>query len=401
MTRYFLTRIRVEGFRGINNEADPLDLRFRSDAVNSVFAVNGIGKSSLFEALSYAIRGSIPKLDTLQAQEHPADYYCNRFHSRNHATIDLEFQPDDGTSPVVEIHVERTSTGVRKVTSPTGHKTPDAFLKSLDADFALLDHRTFSRFIDDSPLDRGRSFSALLGLSSYSDMRQSLQSACDTRAFNGDFDTNAIATSIQNAQQSSQQALTSIRTNYERVMGVPLKDVAELDDCMQQVVAALAEVPLLKAHFLEKSLSQVDFNAVKKAIRDEEGGEKRKDLERVIEAITKLETIGISDDLAFAAEQTALATLITERDALLASTRGDLFKRLYDTADTLLAEGVWTEDQTCPLCLNPLDTSLKEHIDGQLSQYRGVAQKISEIKESGRSCQKRLGNKANNINHIH
>ncbi len=44
MPRYFLTRLRVEGFRGINNEGEPLDLKFTKDAVNSVFAVNANGK---------------------------------------------------------------------------------------------------------------------------------------------------------------------------------------------------------------------------------------------------------------------------------------------------------------------------------------------------------------------
>ena len=48
MPRYFLTRLSIEGFRGVNNENDPLDISFRPDAVNSVFAVNGIGKSSIF-----------------------------------------------------------------------------------------------------------------------------------------------------------------------------------------------------------------------------------------------------------------------------------------------------------------------------------------------------------------
>ena len=51
MARYFLTRLRVEGFRGINNEANPLDLRFSPTAVNSVFAVNAIGKSSAVVAV--------------------------------------------------------------------------------------------------------------------------------------------------------------------------------------------------------------------------------------------------------------------------------------------------------------------------------------------------------------
>jgi DNA repair exonuclease SbcCD ATPase subunit len=57
VTHYFLTRVKVEGFRGINNEKQPLELRFKPEAVNSVFAVNSTGKSSIFEALCYAIRG--------------------------------------------------------------------------------------------------------------------------------------------------------------------------------------------------------------------------------------------------------------------------------------------------------------------------------------------------------
>jgi hypothetical protein len=385
--RYFLTRIRVEGFRGINNESDPLDLQFRADSVNSVFAVNGLGKSSLFDALSYAIRGTIPKLDILQLQERPEDYYCNRFHSRNHATIDLEFLPDDGTGLEIKVHIERTSAGVRKVSSPTGYPTPETFLSSLNADFAFLDHSTFAHFIDESPLDRGRSFSALLGLSTYSDIRQSFQAAGDTRSFNGDFDVSALSTSIKNARQTSKQALASIRLNYERVSGVSLNDVLDLDGCMQRVTDALGSVALLKSYFEGKSLQEIKFDDVKKLIRNEEGGEKRKDLERVIDAITKLETIGISDDAATIEEQTTLADLIRQRDNFLASTKGDLYRRLYDAADSLIEKKVWTDDQTCPLCQSPLENSLKQHIDTHLGQYRDVALKAEEIRELSATCQ--------------
>jgi recombinational DNA repair ATPase RecF len=45
----------LHAFRGINNEGTPLEIKFRPDAVNSIFAANGLGKSSLFEALTYAI----------------------------------------------------------------------------------------------------------------------------------------------------------------------------------------------------------------------------------------------------------------------------------------------------------------------------------------------------------
>jgi DNA repair exonuclease SbcCD ATPase subunit len=139
MPRYFLTRLKIEGFRGINNEKDPLELKFKGETVNSIFAVNGIGKSSLFDALCYAIHGEIPKLEALQAAERPQDYYCNRFHSIGKATIDLEFQPDDG-SAAVTIHIERDSNSKRTTTSPSGHADPEAFLKSLKERFALLDY---------------------------------------------------------------------------------------------------------------------------------------------------------------------------------------------------------------------------------------------------------------------
>src|SRR5258707_5704919 len=49
--RYFLTSLQIEGFRGINNEGAPLELSFKTDQVNSVFAANAQGKSSVFEAL--------------------------------------------------------------------------------------------------------------------------------------------------------------------------------------------------------------------------------------------------------------------------------------------------------------------------------------------------------------
>jgi len=49
MARYFLGCLSIEGFRGINNDGDPLVLKFKSDAVNSVHAPNGVGKSSIFE----------------------------------------------------------------------------------------------------------------------------------------------------------------------------------------------------------------------------------------------------------------------------------------------------------------------------------------------------------------
>ena len=69
MTTWLLDSVEIEGFRGINNEGDPLVLKFAHDAVNSISAPNGVGKSSIFDALTFALRKRSPKLDDLQSAE--------------------------------------------------------------------------------------------------------------------------------------------------------------------------------------------------------------------------------------------------------------------------------------------------------------------------------------------
>lgn len=381
MPRYYLTRLAVEGFRGVNNENDPLDISFRPDAVNSVFAVNGIGKSSIFEALCYAIHGTIPKLQLLQTQERPQEYYCNRFHSKNTAFILLEFQPDDGTAPVT-VQVDRDADGNRTVTSPSGHADPEGFLTTLKEAFALLDYRTFARFIEESPLERGRTFSALLGLAEYSDCRQALQAASDSRALNTDLEMRVLATEIEAAQKAAQQALITLRSSYENVTGKPLKDIGKLDECAAAVSAALGNVELLKPHFTGKTLNQIDFETIKTEIKTAEGGDKRRDLEKTIESITALEALAVHDLAAIADDQQKIGALIDERDKFLTSTRGDLFKRLYESAKEVITKGVWTEDDKCPLCESDLSSSISGHVNEQLAQYVDTATKITEIRDT-------------------
>ena len=163
MTRFYLTEISIEGFRGINNDGDPLCVKLRPDAVNSIHAPNGVGKTSIFEAIHFAIFGTVPRLTKLQTAERPDTYVVNRFHPSGMATVGLTLLPDDGSAKI-EIKVERTRAGIRTVTSPSGQPDPDTILKSLREDFALVDYAKFAEFIDASALERGRSFASLVGL---------------------------------------------------------------------------------------------------------------------------------------------------------------------------------------------------------------------------------------------
>ena len=380
MPRYFLTRLAIEGFRGVNNENTPLDLSFDPKSVNSVFAVNGIGKSSIFEALCYAIHGIIPKLELLQARERPQDYYCNRFHSRNAASILVEFEPDDGTVPV-SIQIERDAAGNRTVASSSGHSDPEGFLATFKEAFALLDYRTFARFIEESPLERGRTFSSLLGLAEYSDCRQALQATSDPRALNADLEIKVLSAQVSAAQSGAQQALATLRSSYENVTGKPLEDIDKLNECADEVPSGLGNVELLKPLLAGKTLDDIDFDEIKTAIKTAEGGEKRRELEKTIESIAALEALEIRDLAAIAAEQQKIGALIDEREKLLTLTRGDLFKRLYESAGEVILKGTWTENEKCPLCESELSSSISEHVKQQLAQYADSADKSAEIRD--------------------
>ena len=113
-----------------------------------------------------------------------------------------------------------------------------------------------------------------------------------------------------------------------------------------------------------------------------EGGEKRQELERTLASITRLEALGQPNEAEIDTEQKVLSGQIKERDASLTKTRGDLFKRLYQSAETLIDEGNWSEDAKCPLCESDLDHSIRAHIESQLQQYQSVAEKSEQIKEN-------------------
>jgi AAA domain-containing protein len=87
MLRYYLSQISIEGFRGINNDGDPLVIKFKPNAVNSIHAHNGVGKTSIFEAIHFAIFGTMPRLTRLQGAEHPEEYIMNRFHPAGEAAV--------------------------------------------------------------------------------------------------------------------------------------------------------------------------------------------------------------------------------------------------------------------------------------------------------------------------
>lgn len=388
MRRYFLTRLQIEGFRGINNSGSPLDLRFRSNAVNSIWAPNGLGKSSIFEALCYAIRGEVPKLKRLEAGERPEDYYCNRFHGGD-ATIGLTFSPDDGDSDVI-IEVVRSRTGTRSVTSPSGHPSPEAFLQSLNEDHTLLDYTTFASFMENSALDRGRSFSSLLGMAHLSQVRQALEQLSNRGNTARDFNMQILEASRDQLDAEHQQAVRSLRSNYQALTGQPIPDPINIVTVIDRATAALSGVALLTSEFKGHTLMDVFFETLAERVKSAEGGENRERLANVVRQIAELQALAPA--AAEPGERGRLSALMTERDRALEGTRGEMFERLYRAVQTVLASGHWETPERCPACESTPSRLPAEHVAEHLAAFSAAADKNDEAATAwaGAGCVRRF-----------
>lgn len=384
MSRYFLTRICIEGFRGINNEDEPLELRFNPGTVNSVFALNGAGKSSIFEALAFAVSGSVPKLDRLRNDERPQEYLANKFHSQGAARIELDLTTDDSTPETAMLRVDLDSVGNRTVTSPSGHHDPESLLRLLNEDFVLLDHNTFRSFVEGSPLARGRSFSSLLGLADYSSFRQALQTAADTRVVKADFEIGICEARVDSLEDASRTAVRSMGSSYEAITGKGLTDTERLDECKADVVAAFSAIPLIRHHVEEiEALEEMDFDQIRESIRVSEKGPEREELSDIIRKLRQLSEFD-ETNIDIDAEHQRLTYLQREWVGQLELTRGERCRHLYEAASALVEGEQWPDFYVCPLCESrlhaPIDTIVHEH----MNQYATASEKLDELRAAWR-----------------
>lgn len=364
--RWFLSRIQIEGFRGINNEGVPLSLKFLTDGVNSVSAPNGVGKTSVYDALAYALTGRIEKLDRLKQVERGHEYYLNRFHPGD-GTVVLTLAPDNGAAEV-SVTIQRSSAGVRTVTTSDG-SDGEALLQELNREFVLLDGPTFQSFIDYPALERGRTFAGLLGLARYSDLRQGLQALSNTRAFNTHFDVTARAGQKANADRRVAAARTSIAADYAALVKEALDPTAAATDAQSHCQAALESTPVLKDHCVDRAFLDVDVDACIEAVRAEEGGEKKDRYSQVLRDLEAWRQANV--ELPLDADLLALVDLAAGRDEALAATAGEVVSQLLRLGETVVGDESWTAT-LCPVCDNDAGEPVINIIQGKLAQFDAV-----------------------------
>lgn len=367
--RWFLEGIQIEGFRGINNEGSPLNLKFKTDRVNSVSAPNGVGKSSVSDALSFALTGGIPKLDALQAAERASDYYLNRFHPASHGTVSLTLRPDNGGNAIT-INVVRDSAGNRTVSGPAGHDS-NALLAELNREFVLLDGHTFQSFMDAHALERGRSFAGLLGMSRYSTLRQELQALANTRSFNTHFDANATETRRIGLDKQVKTHRTEIAADFLSLVKSEIVWTDPHSANQARCHAALDGISVLKPHCAGKAFLDISIDDCVATVKDAEGGEKR---QRYIAVVASLSAIDHArTGLPQTADFETLTSLAEARDAALAETDGAAFQELFKISAEILASETWPSPSKCPTCGRDDGTSVLDVVNQRLAEFTAVS----------------------------
>ena len=343
---------------------------FKPECVNSVHAQNGVGKTSLFEALQYAIYGEIPRLKLLQDAEQSDTYIVNRFHPASSATIDLVFSSDD-TTPDTRIVISRDAAGTKTVTSPTGHTDPEAFLAALREDFVLVDYHAFAGFIDSTALTRGRSFASLVGLSAYSNLRQALEGAANTRTLNSDLGIPPLETQVTNEASKISDARRQIITAYKDLVGIELTGIDDRASIEATATEILGGIGTISQVMAGRTVTDFDYDAANTAVEAEEGGERRKTLERLRQDRAAIDALNFSVE--HSAEIDALRARARERDDAVAQVGNASLLALLRSASAVIGTPAWSSDNTCPVCELDQTGPLKARLDAKIALYASAA----------------------------
>ena len=368
MSGWLISSITIEGLRGINNEGDPLVLDLAVDAVNSIFAPNAVGKSSVFDSLLFAIRGCIKKLDNLPAAEKGKDYYRNQFHSTGQGFVELGLISTDGLT-CATVRVSLDAQGKRVVTSPD-HSDPNALLASLNREFALLDYAAFQKFITDTPTDRGRSFAGLLGLDSYSQSRQFLRGIDDTRAFRNHFQAADLDNQIRGKEQTIGSNTVLAHKTAASALGKKPEDFTDTGHIVQEIQAQLVSSPAIGQQCAGKKLSEIDFDKCIDTILEAEGGEKKKAYTILVTEegdLQKLQT-----ELPDSTLLSQLATAAQLWEDALALTSGADRLAVFKAAEKVLASSGWPMKEQCPACDEVAQKNVLDFVRAQLKLFENA-----------------------------
>ncbi len=361
--RYTLRKVIIEGFRGINNDSDPLSLPIK-EGVNSFFGANGQGKSSIFEALQYAITGTIGKLEELQAVDAGQEYYNNLFHPRREACIELILRPNDG-SPEFNLKIERNSNGQRSASASGPHLDAEKILAELNQELVLLDYGVFHKFVNGKDLERGKALAELIGLAPISNVRQTLEALCNAGNLRRDLHFDEIDQTIGSLSREQRKVEAEMIEQMQAF--APLTyDTTNVKSFLQAAIDNLKADATI-GDILTGTLTDDIFAEIDSRINV---SEKNKDQQKLGVTLRKIAELKENQQaLSIDSEISSIVQFCDERQQKLAITDGDLLRGVYDTVQIVLESEAWKEPQKCPSCGLDTGFDMLSYIKDKLQKY--------------------------------
>jgi DNA repair exonuclease SbcCD ATPase subunit len=387
-----LKQIKIEGFRGFNNERT-IDF---DDRLTLMSAPNSHGKTSITEALEFLLFGETSKVAHAYSKEEYRDSYRNRhFPAGKPAVIQALFE--DKSEKKAELRLELDPSGIirRYVNGDLIAEWPFSDKLVGAAPPFVLQH-ALKNLLLVAPTDRFQGFARLLGLYDVDAVQQAIVNLC----------TKPEASIPENAKRklSDFQTLEGRVATFQELQPI-IKDFKRGPSGME---AAYKKVRTRAEKLLGRSVKPAELHAAVVSARDEAAS-------KVYAGSVGLKTMSQPElarlsSLDQKVEAGASATFI-ERYARLAVR--DATERLKKEAQFLAlgTELLIEKPDSCPFCGQKLEEPLRKHIAsrhedlkskvgvevGEGDPRRHMARELSELRQSLEEHRRLLEDRSRNL----
>jgi DNA repair exonuclease SbcCD ATPase subunit len=385
--KYFLKSISIEGFRGINNEANPLRINLNVDGVTSIFGENGSGKSSVFEAFLFAILGRIIRFDDYHIDIKDKKSIKNLFHHGD-GIIEIEFIDEKGNN--IKICLKIGINGERIITS-SSIPDPEKFLSTLCTSLNFLDYRSFVKIMLTSSEETGKLFSNLVGFGNFIIIKEKFDKISRTQNINSDFGKIIKEQTIQKNSQRISDIKVEILENL-KITGNELNTFNEND-----VLKALNSFLQKQYYFKIKKItdkSQIDFDTLISTKIGPQYEENLSKFNSIQENINELQLLEKCIRVFNKSKISILSNKLKKAYHQIKTPNDILLGKLYDEAIVCYVAIENFDKNTCILCetsdLGRGQKTFYDEINGRIKSYILFKNKyndfISEFQQLIQTC---------------
>lgn len=339
-----ISSISISGFRGIN--IPPLELDFMKEkSVRSImlYGKNGTGKSSIVDAWEWIASGRIEHLRREGAKEHS---YPHKEAKEGQSWVKIDLSHNDSKSILVKFDNKR-------VTKPL--VTGDLHvLTSLISHPCHLRYRDLTEFVYKTKAEKYEFFSQQMGFGNDLIIQNKLKT-CQGR--------------LEEEKKKKSRDLDELRKEYKETLGVSPRNDNDFNARMNELFErnGIQQITTLNEF-------KTSFAIFKKEVEEDERSKlfsMNVEIKGIIERFfpfkdIKLEISSFFDDVrSFRKREAEISNL-----SLL---------QLYDTGIESL--DIVEDKKVCPLCDQPYDGNLKEHIIKKQSHFEGLRKKKDLLDE--------------------